>query len=82
MTTAWGGAERRHVEIPTLDGESIRVTWIPELSEAPSWAGEPRVRINKVDANGRVFPGPEIPRSRVPDFVRALVDVTLDASGA
>jgi hypothetical protein len=72
-------SQQPFVEVATLDGEAVRVTWIPEDPAAPGWAGEPRVRINKVQANGHVVPGPEVPRSRMPDFVRGLVQLMLDS---
>lgn len=69
---------RPAAEVATLDGEAIRVTWIPETPGIPSWAGEPRVRINKVQVNGHVVPGPEVPQSCVPDFVHVLVQLLLE----
>lgn len=72
------GSQQPFTEVPTLHGEAIRVTWIPTNPTAPGWAGEPRVRISKVQANHQVFPGPEVPLSRVPDFVRALTRLLLE----
>jgi hypothetical protein len=74
------GSQQPFIEVPTLDGEAIRLTWVPEGPATPGWAGEPRIRISKVGMDHHVFPGPEVPLSCVSDFIRAAVELMLEVA--
>lgn len=73
--TSTDASGHSYVQLLTQGGEAIRLTWILETPGKPSWAGEPRLRVNKVKENGHTVPGPEIPESQVPEFVAAIVQL-------
>lgn len=65
-----------YVETPMAGNEKLRITRIA----SPQWAGRDTVRIQKVGANGHLFPGPEVPVDMVGDLLRGLFEVNTQSS--
>ncbi len=62
-----------YIELALDGGGYVRMTQID-----PGWAGEPTVRIQIRDSRtGQLRLGPEIPRSMIPDTLRALAHLAM-----
>lgn len=59
-------------EFPMSKDERVRVTYV----ERAEWAaGEPTIRIQKRDHNGRTVFGPEFPADRALDLIAAISEL-------
>jgi hypothetical protein len=63
-------SNQKYIEVPTENGEKIRVTLIEN-----SWATGPGIRIQVRNAEGHLRQGPEIPAAAIGKVVGAVVDL-------
>lgn len=64
------GSGQRYVEVPTIEGECLRLTYID--AEHSGYKTQPAVRVRIRAANGKLLMGPDIPLSSMADFRSAL----------
>lgn len=64
------------LEIPTLAGEKLRVTYIP--AKATGYPSEPSLRVQVREASGQLRQGPEFPIRILNEVVGAMIELALN----
>jgi hypothetical protein len=68
------GAGHRYVEFAMYD-EKVRVTLIPGDAPRQEWMQDDGVRIQKVQSDGRLVQGIQLPKHLIGELAKALHDV-------